>query len=188
MRILASRLSTFLCRRRPGHVQSRHFSYQNDEGDYLSVAMTLLKCRAFNHMIGAHMLELHATDDERRMKIVEIGGAEALVNLLRDYRGRDYDTRLIALKALAALSGSDEAVGALHRAGVISVIKSTQPTLVLSRFPFPQCNDQEIEEYKSSLLKRFQLRDIEEYKSSLLKRFQDLGYDISSSACEKAIS
>ncbi|KAJ0103466.1 hypothetical protein Patl1_06760 [Pistacia atlantica] len=186
MRILASRLSTFLCRRRPGHVQSRHFSYHNDEGDYLSVAMTLLKCRAFSHMIGAHMLELHATDDERRMKIVEIGGAEALVNVLRDYRGRDYDTLLITLKALAALSGSDEAVGALHRAGAISVIKSTQPTYLLRAYPFPY--DQDIEEYKSSLLKRFQLRDVEEYKSSLLKRFQDLGYDISSSDCEKAIS
>ncbi|KAJ0080332.1 hypothetical protein Patl1_23990 [Pistacia atlantica] len=37
----------------------------------------------------------------------------------------DYDTRIGALKALAALSGSDEVVGALHRAGAILVIKST---------------------------------------------------------------
>ncbi|KAJ0096975.1 hypothetical protein Patl1_28192 [Pistacia atlantica] len=37
----------------------------------------------------------------------------------------DYDTRIGAQKALAALSGLDEVVGALHRVGAISVIKST---------------------------------------------------------------
>lgn len=40
---------------------------------------------------------------------------------------------------------SDDAVGALHHAGAISVINSTPDNL----------NDAEVEKYKSSLLKRF---------------------------------
>lgn len=51
-------------------------------------------------------------------------------------------------------NAADEAAGALHHAGVISVIKSTPDSL----------NDAEVEKYKSSLL----------------KRFQDLRYDIPS--------
>lgn len=49
---------------------------------------------------------------------------------------------------------ADQAVGALHHAGAISVIKSTPDT--------------------------FEDIEIGIYKSNLLKRFQDLRYDISS--------
>ncbi|XP_044508643.1 uncharacterized protein LOC123227632 [Mangifera indica] len=102
--------------------------------------------------MGASRLARFAIDDERRMKIVEIGGAQELVNMLAE--ARDDRTRKEALKALAALSGSDEAVGALHHTGALSIIKST---------PQP-----------------FDDAEIEKYKSSLLKRFQDLRYDIPS--------
>ncbi|XP_044507775.1 uncharacterized protein LOC123227156 [Mangifera indica] len=190
MRTLASRLTTYLCRRRPGHVQSRNFSSHNakDElaieqeaerkvgwllklifagtatfvgyqifpymGDNLvqqSVSLLKVKDPLFKRM-GASRLARFAIDDERRMKIVEIGGAQELVNMLAE--ARDDRTRKEAFKALAALSGSDEAVGALHHAGAMSIIKST-----------PQS---------------FEDTEIEKYKSSLLKRFQDLRYDIPS--------
>ncbi|KAJ0024051.1 hypothetical protein Pint_06807 [Pistacia integerrima] len=72
---------------------------------------------------GAHRLARYAMYDERRMKIVEIGGAQELVNMLWD--AGDYYTRIQTLKALVALSGLDEAVGALHRARAISVVKSS---------------------------------------------------------------
>ncbi|KAJ0086500.1 hypothetical protein Patl1_07026 [Pistacia atlantica] len=77
----------------------------------------------------------------------------------------DYYTRLQTLKALVALSGSDEAVGALHRARAISVIKSTLQSLDGAKI-FVRSTPQFFE------------AEIEKYKSSLLKRFQDLRYDI----------
>ncbi|KAJ0081851.1 hypothetical protein Patl1_12036 [Pistacia atlantica] len=87
-------------------------------------AMLLLESNfPFVKVVGAHEVARFVTDDERRMNIVEIGGAQELVYMLGD--AENYDIRIGALKALAALSGSDEAVGALHRAGAISVIKST---------------------------------------------------------------
>ncbi|XP_031280231.1 uncharacterized protein LOC116138684 [Pistacia vera] len=112
---------------------------------------------------GAHRLARYAIDDERRMKIVEIVGAQELVNMLWD--ARDYYTRLQTLKALVALSGSDEAVGALHRGGAISVIKSTPQSLDGAKI-FVRSTSQ------------FSEAEIEKYESSLLKRFQDLRYDI----------
>ncbi|KAH9767354.1 ARM repeat superfamily protein [Citrus sinensis] len=190
MRTLASQLTTYVCRRRAGNVQSRNFSSYNGKddlaleqdaerkigwllkllfagtaaavgyqffpymGDNLmqqSVSLLKVKDPLFKRM-GASRLTRFAIDDERRMKIVEIGGAQELVNMLG--AAKDDRTRKEALKALAALSHSDEAAGALHHAGVISVIKSTPDSL----------NDAEVEKYKSSLL----------------KRFQDLRYDIPS--------
>lgn len=102
--------------------------------------------------MGASRLARFAIDDERRMKIVEMGGAQELINMLG--AAKDDRTRKEALKALAALSHSEEAVGALHHAGAISVVKSTPDST--------EC------------------AEIEKYKVNLLKRFQDLRYDIPS--------
>ncbi|XP_057474558.1 uncharacterized protein LOC130762745 [Actinidia eriantha] len=182
MRKLAAHLSTYLCRRKLGNVQSRNFSlstYGKDErsieeeaerkigwllklifagtgtfvayqflpymGDNVmqqSVSLLQVKDPYFKRM-GASRLSRFAKDDERRMKIVEMGGAEKLLNMLRD--AKDDRTRKEALKALDALSPSDEAIGFLHRAGAISVIKSTPDS----------SEDAEIEKYKLSLLSRF---------------------------------
>ncbi|XP_077246204.1 ARM repeat superfamily protein isoform X2 [Tasmannia lanceolata] len=79
--------------------------------------------------------------DERRMKIVEIGGAQQLLNMLED--AKDDRTRKEALKALVALSFSDAAVGVLHQAGAIPILNSTEIS-----------QDVEVVNYKSSLLKR----------------------------------
>ncbi|KAJ0099757.1 hypothetical protein Patl1_21724 [Pistacia atlantica] len=124
----------------------------------------------FVKVVGAHKVARFVTYDEIRMNIVEIGGAQELVYMLGD--AEDYDTRIGALKALVALSGSverqtcvgDEVVGALHRAGAISVIKST-----------PRSPDGAIL-FLGSTPESFEA-EIEKYKSSLLKRFQDLRYD-----------
>ncbi|BFG22936.1 hypothetical protein CerSpe_092100 [Prunus speciosa] len=116
-----------------------------------SVSLLTVKDPLFQRM-GASRLAQCAIDDERRMKIVEMGGAQELVNMLVD--AKDDRTRKEALKALSALSPSDQAIGALHQAGAISVIRSTPDSL--------------------------ESAEIEKYKSGLLKRFQDLRYDIPS--------
>ncbi|CAL8126153.1 unnamed protein product [Prunus armeniaca] len=125
--------------------------YMGDNLLQQSVSLLTVKDPLFKRM-GASRLAQFAIDDERRMKIVEMGGAQELVNMLVD--AKDDRTRKEALKALSALSPSDQAIGALHQAGAISVIRSTPDSL--------------------------ESAEIEKYKSGLLKRFQDLRYDIPS--------
>ncbi|XP_071929848.1 uncharacterized protein [Coffea arabica] len=143
MRILAARLSTYLCRRNPLTAQSRNLSsfHGRDErsieeeaerkigwflklifagtatvvayqflpymGDNLmlqSVSLLQVKDPLFKRM-GASRLAHFAIDDERRMKIVEIGGAQELLNMLGT--AKDDRTRKEALRALDAISKSD---------------------------------------------------------------------------------
>ncbi|KAM7494742.1 hypothetical protein LguiB_029351 [Lonicera macranthoides] len=132
-------------------VAYQFFPYLGENLLQQSVSLLQVKDPLFKRM-GASRLARFAVDDERRMKIVEMGGAQELVNMLE--AAKDDSTRKEALKALAALSLSDEAVGALHNAGAISVISST-----------PASVDAEAEIYKFKLL----------------KRFRDLRYDSSSS-------
>ncbi|XVE99843.1 hypothetical protein REPUB_Repub03eG0236500 [Reevesia pubescens] len=77
-----------------------------------SVSLLHVKDPLFKRM-GASRLARFAIDDERRMKIVEIGGAQELLNMLGS--AKDERTHKEALKALSALSKSDEAVKALHK-------------------------------------------------------------------------
>ncbi|EEF41495.1 conserved hypothetical protein [Ricinus communis] len=149
MRKLAAQFNTYLSRTKSPHLnQSRNFSSSKTttKGDNLvqqSVSLLQVKDPFFKRT-GASRLARFAISDEKRMKVVELGGAQELVHMLED--AKDENTRIAALKALAALSYSDEAVGALHNAGAISVIKSTPDS--------PE--EAEIKNYKSSLLKRFQ--------------------------------
>ncbi|PPS16533.1 hypothetical protein GOBAR_AA04042 [Gossypium barbadense] len=131
-------------------VAYQFFPYMGDNLMHQSLSLLHVKDPLFKRM-GASRLARFAID-QRRMKIVEIGGAQELLNMLGS--ARDERTQKEALKALSTLSKSDEAVKALHNAGAISVIKSTPDT--------------------------FEDAEIGAYKSNLLKRFQDLRYDISS--------
>ncbi|KAK9742288.1 hypothetical protein RND81_03G161700 [Saponaria officinalis] len=124
------------------------FPYMGDNLIEQSVSLLQVKDPLFKRM-GASRLARFAVDDERRQKILEIGGAEELVRMLNT--AKDDRTRKEALKALSALSGSEGAASVLHQHGVIPVIRS---------IPEP-VEDQ----------------DITKYKSILLKRFQDLNYD-----------
>uniref|UniRef100_A0A2N9J7L6 Armadillo repeat-containing domain-containing protein n=1 Tax=Fagus sylvatica TaxID=28930 RepID=A0A2N9J7L6_FAGSY len=141
------------------------FPYLGENLMQQSVSLLHVKDPLFKRM-GASRLARFAIDDERRMKIVEIGGAQELLNMLG--AAKDDRTRKEALKALTALSHSgswfghgmgndhsneeievytqDEAVRALHHAGAVSVIRSAPDSF----------EDAEVEKYKSSLLKRFQ--------------------------------
>ncbi|XP_021732584.1 uncharacterized protein LOC110699368 [Chenopodium quinoa] len=119
------------------------FPYMGDNLIQQSVSLLQVKDPLFKRM-GASRIARFAVDDERRLKILEMGGAEELVKMLDT--AKDDRTRKEALKALSALSASDEAAAALHQAGVISVIRSV---------PDP-AEDQDITTYKSSLLKMFQ--------------------------------
>ncbi|GLT27629.1 hypothetical protein SLA2020_026130 [Shorea laevis] len=130
-------------------VAYQFFPYMGDNLMQQSVSLLQVKDPLFKRM-GASRLTRFAIDDERRMKIVEMGGLQELLNMLGG--AKDDRTRKEALKALSALSQSDEVVGALHNAGAISVIRSTPDTS--------------------------QDAEIEKFKSNLLKRFQDLKYDI----------
>ncbi|KAI3817854.1 hypothetical protein L1987_11653 [Smallanthus sonchifolius] len=122
------------------------FPYLGDNLIQQSVSLLDVKDPLFKRM-GASRLTRFATDDERRMKIVEMGGAQKLVEMLG--AAKDDPTRKEALNAIVAIARSDEAAGALHSAGAISVIMDTQST-----------EDAEIEKYKAKLLKRF--RDTKE--------------------------
>ncbi|KAL8257414.1 hypothetical protein R6Q59_029455 [Mikania micrantha] len=117
------------------------FPYLGDNLIQQSVSLLDVKDPLFKRM-GASRLTRFATDDERRMKIVEMGGAQKLVEMLG--AAKDDPTRKEALNAIVAIAHSDEAAGALHSAGAISVIMDTK-----------SAEDEEIEKYKEKLLKRF---------------------------------
>ncbi|KAJ6429331.1 hypothetical protein OIU84_020876 [Salix udensis] len=134
-----------------GFVGYQFFPYMGDNMLRQSVSLLHVKDPFFKRS-GASRLARYAVDDGRRMKIVEIGGAKELLIMLE--AAKDDRTRKAALKALAAVSQSDEAVGALHLAGAISVINS-----------IPDSSEE---------------AEIEKFKGSLLKRFQDLKYESSS--------
>uniref|UniRef100_A0A0A9GRY5 Uncharacterized protein n=1 Tax=Arundo donax TaxID=35708 RepID=A0A0A9GRY5_ARUDO len=77
------------------------------------------------------------------MKVVEMGGTQELLNVLEG--AKDDKTHKEALKALDALSKSEEAAGFLDKAGAYAIVSSTpnSPEYV------------EVETYKTSLLKAF---------------------------------
>ncbi|KAI3927117.1 hypothetical protein MKX01_029885 [Papaver californicum] len=119
------------------------FPYMGDNLLQQSISLMHVKDPLFKRM-GASRINRFAVDDERRMRVVEMGGEKDLVEMLKS--AKDDKTRKSALKALLALSNSDEAAGALHQAGAISVIKSTPVSL----------EDAELNTYKIKLLQRFQ--------------------------------
>ncbi|PWA49124.1 ARM repeat superfamily protein [Artemisia annua] len=80
---------------------------------------------------------------EQRMKIVEMGGAQKIVDMLSD--AKDDAPRKEALNAIILLARVDEAVGALHSTGVVSAVMATPEST----------EDAEIEKHKRKLLKRF---------------------------------
>ncbi|GAB4827668.1 hypothetical protein Ancab_034553 [Ancistrocladus abbreviatus] len=119
------------------------FPYMGDNIMQQSVSLLQVKDPLFKR-IGASRLARFAVDDGRRKKIIEMGGAQELVKMLE--AAKDDKTRKEALKALVALSVSDEAVGAVYHAGAIPVVSSV---------PY-SAEDQDIARYKLNLLKRFQ--------------------------------
>ncbi|XP_004500540.1 uncharacterized protein [Cicer arietinum] len=127
------------------------FPYMGENLMQQSVSLLRVKDPLFKRM-GASRLARFAKDDESRMKILEMGGVEELINMLST--AKDDRTRKAALNALAELSHSDEVLASLHRAGGIPVIRSAPSSL--------------------------EDADVERFKLSLMKRFQDLKYDVSS--------
>ncbi|KAI3469086.1 hypothetical protein Pfo_025749 [Paulownia fortunei] len=125
------------------------FPYMGENLMQQSVSLLRVKDPLFKRM-GASRLARFAIDDKMRMKIVEMGGAQELVSMLA--AAKDDRTRKAALKALVAISKSDDAVGALHKAGALPAIRSTPDSA----------------EYN----------EVEKYKLNLLSRFRDLRYDI----------
>ncbi|XP_061375122.1 uncharacterized protein LOC133317279 [Gastrolobium bilobum] len=127
------------------------FPYMGENLMQQSVSLLRVKDPLFKRM-GASRLARFAMDDERRMKILEMGGVDGLLNMLST--AKDDRTRKTALNALDALSHSDEVLASLHRAGAISIIRSAPNSL--------------------------EDADVERFKLSLMKRFQDQRYDVSS--------
>jgi hypothetical protein len=70
-----------------------------------SISLLRVKDPLFKRM-GASRLARFAVDDARRMKVVEMGGAQELLNVLEG--AKDDKTRKQILKALHALSKSGE--------------------------------------------------------------------------------
>lgn len=133
-----------------GVVAYQFFPYMGDNLLHQSVSLLQVKDPMFKRM-GASRLSRFAVDDERRMKIVEIGGAKYLLNMLES--AKDDCTRKEALKALVALSHSEQVARVLHQSGVLPIIRS-----------IPNSSE---------------YIDVENYKSKLMKRYEDLKYDTS---------
>ncbi|KAK7379424.1 hypothetical protein VNO80_04884 [Phaseolus coccineus] len=119
------------------------FPYMGENLMQQSVSLLRVKDPLFKR-VGASRLTRFAIDDERRKKIIEMGGAQELLNMLAT--AKDDRTRKAALQALDALSHSDEALASMHNAGAISIIRSAPNSL----------EDAEVEGFKLSLMKRFQ--------------------------------
>uniref|UniRef100_A0A0E0KH61 Uncharacterized protein n=1 Tax=Oryza punctata TaxID=4537 RepID=A0A0E0KH61_ORYPU len=125
-----------------GLVGYQFFPYMGDNLLQQSISLLHVKDPLFKRM-GASRLARFAVDDARRMKVVEMGGAQQLLNVLEG--AKDDKTRKEVLKALAALSKSEEAAGFLDKAGAYAIVSSTPNSLEYA----------EIETYKTSLLKAF---------------------------------
>lgn len=87
------------------------FPYMGDNLIQQSVSLMQVKDPLFKRM-GASRIARFAVDDERRLKILEMGGAEELVKMLDN--AKDDRTRKEALKALSALSNSGK-IHYMHR-------------------------------------------------------------------------
>ncbi|KAM0943551.1 putative armadillo-like helical protein [Dioscorea sansibarensis] len=124
-------------------VAFQFFPYMGDNLLQQSISLLLVKDPLFKRM-GASRLSRFAVDDERRMKVVEMGGAQKLLDMLE--AAKDDKTRKYALKALVALSHSDAAAEVLHQAGAVPIVSCTPDSVEYS----------EIGTYKSCLLKRFE--------------------------------
>ncbi|KAF0910038.1 hypothetical protein E2562_001278 [Oryza meyeriana var. granulata] len=125
-----------------GLVGYQFFPYMGDNLLQQSISLLHVKDPLFKRM-GASRLARFAVDDARRMKVVEMGGAQELLNVLEG--AKDDKTRKQVLKALVALSKSEEAAGFLDKAGAYAIVSSTPNSPEYA----------EIETYKISILKTF---------------------------------
>ncbi|KAE8766862.1 hypothetical protein D1007_61850 [Hordeum vulgare] len=125
-----------------GLVGWQFFPYMGDNLLQQSITLLHVKDPLFKRM-GASRLARFAVDDERRMKVVEMGGAQEILNVLEG--AKDDKTRKEALKALVALAKSDKAAGFLDKAGAYAIVASTPDSPEYA----------EIEACKASLLKTF---------------------------------
>ncbi|KQK13859.1 uncharacterized protein LOC100841601 [Brachypodium distachyon] len=125
-----------------GLVGWQFFPYMGDNLLQQSISLLHVKDPLFKRM-GASRLARFAVDDERRMKVVEMGGAQEILNVLEG--AKDDKTRKEALKALVALSKSDKAAGFLDKAGAYAIVSSTPNSPEYA----------EIEACKTRLLKAF---------------------------------
>ncbi|KAH0912209.1 hypothetical protein HID58_035530 [Brassica napus] len=132
------------------YVGYQFFPYMGDTLIQQSVSLLHVKDPLFKR-IGASRLSRFAIDDERRMKVVELGGAQELLHMLG--AAKDDKTRKEALKALAALSKSGksyEAANFLGSKGALSIVKSTPDS----------AEDSDISTYKSNILKKLDDKDL----------------------------
>ncbi|CAL4926561.1 unnamed protein product [Urochloa decumbens] len=91
-----------------GLVGYQFFPYMGDNLIQQSISLLRVKDPLFKRM-GASRLGRFAVDDQRRMKVVEMGGAQELLNVLEG--AKDDKTRKEALKTLVALSKSGRTRG-----------------------------------------------------------------------------
>ncbi|KAJ1294267.1 hypothetical protein BS78_01G133200 [Paspalum vaginatum] len=87
-----------------GLVGYQFFPYMGDNLLQQSISLLRVKDPLFKRM-GASRLARFAVDDPRRIKVVDMGGAQELLNVLEG--AKDDKTRREALRALSALSKSD---------------------------------------------------------------------------------
>ncbi|WVZ60036.1 hypothetical protein U9M48_010108 [Paspalum notatum var. saurae] len=122
-----------------GLVGYQFFPYMGDNLLQQSISLLRVKDPLFKRM-GASRLARFAVDDPRRMKVVDMGGAQELLNVLEG--AKDDKTRKEALRALSALSKSEEATRFLDKAGAYAIVRSTPNSAEYG----------EIQTYKASIM------------------------------------
>ncbi|KAG9455177.1 hypothetical protein H6P81_008081 [Aristolochia fimbriata] len=123
-----------------GYVGLQFFPYMGDNLLQQSISLLRVKDPLFKRM-GASRLCRFAVDDERRMRVLEMGGGQELLCMLES--ATDDKTRKAALRALHELSRSDQVAENLHQAGAIPIVNCT-PT---------SAEDAEVGYYRMNLLK-----------------------------------
>ncbi|XP_066386541.1 uncharacterized protein [Miscanthus floridulus] len=163
-----------------GLVGYQFFPYMGDNLLEQSISLLRVKDPLFKRM-GASRLARFAVDDQRRMKVVEMGGAQELLNVLEG--AKDDKTRKETLKALAALSKS----GRTQAGGILGqFLAMLKLALEQSSFGRSTCSAPSKEEAAgfldkagayaivSSTPNSGEYAEIQTYKTSLLTAFDQL--------------
>ncbi|XP_068669282.1 uncharacterized protein [Aristolochia californica] len=125
-----------------GYVSLQFFPYMGDGLLQQSISLLRVKDPLFKRL-GASRLCRFAVDDERRMKVMEMGGGQGLLCMLEN--ATDDRTRKAALRALHVLSRSDQVAESLHKDGAVLIVNSAPSSI----------EDAEVGYYKTTLLERF---------------------------------
>ncbi|KAL3732431.1 hypothetical protein ACJRO7_029150 [Eucalyptus globulus] len=140
MRALTARLATYLCRRKPGHLQSRYSSSYSGKDELA------LEQEAEKKIGWLLKLFFAGTATYVGYQFFPYMGDNLIQQSISLLQVKDPLFKRMGASRLSRFAIDVEAAGVLHQAGLISVMRSIPGSF----------EDVEAEKYRSGLLKRFQ--------------------------------